>query len=73
MTSLYLAGRYVEPDGSAVLPITSPVTGEHLGDLPVATAAQVDEAVAAAAGRRWTTTATGRSTSAPTSATGSRR
>ena len=48
MTRLYVAGRYVEPDGSATLPFSSPVTGEHLGDLPVATPAQVDEAVAAA-------------------------
>ena len=48
MTRLFLAGRYVEPDGAEALPVISPVTGEHLGDLPVATPAQVDEAVAAA-------------------------
>ena len=47
-TRLYLAGRYVEPDGAETVPVVSPVTGETLGELPVATPAQVDDAVAAA-------------------------
>ena len=55
---LYVAGRYADGVGADVLPVISPVTGEHLADLPVATGDQVDEAVAAARRafedfRRW--------------------
>jgi len=45
---LFLAGRYVGPASDESVPVSSPVTGEHLADLPVPTAGQVDEAVAAA-------------------------
>jgi acyl-CoA reductase-like NAD-dependent aldehyde dehydrogenase len=55
---LYLAGRYVPDGGGDVFGVVSPVTGEHLADLPLASAEQVDEAVAAARRafedyRRW--------------------
>jgi acyl-CoA reductase-like NAD-dependent aldehyde dehydrogenase len=55
---LFLAGRYVGPDGEETVPVHSPVTGEHLADLPVPTGGQIDEAVAAARSafdgyRRW--------------------
>jgi succinate-semialdehyde dehydrogenase/glutarate-semialdehyde dehydrogenase len=45
---LFLAGRYTEGSGDAVDPIVSPVTGEHLADVPRPSADDVDEAVAAA-------------------------
>ena len=44
---LWLAGRYVDP-GQDVTAVTSPVTGEVIADLPLATDDQVDAAVAAA-------------------------
>ena len=44
---LWLAGRYVDP-GPDVTTVTSPVTGEVIADLPLATDDQVDAAVAAA-------------------------
>ncbi len=55
---LFLAGRYVDPASDESVPVRSPVTGEHLADLPVPTAGQVDEAVRAARAafedyRRW--------------------
>jgi succinate-semialdehyde dehydrogenase/glutarate-semialdehyde dehydrogenase len=45
---LFVAGRYVEPACDESVPVLSPVTGEHLADLPVPTAGQVDAAVMAA-------------------------
>jgi succinate-semialdehyde dehydrogenase/glutarate-semialdehyde dehydrogenase len=45
---LYLAGRYTAGAGETSLPVRSPVTGDHLADLPVADAADLDHAVAAA-------------------------
>lgn len=55
---LFLAGRYVDQAGDVSVQVSSPVTGEHLADLPVPTAGQVDEAVTAARAafeeyRRW--------------------
>ncbi|MFL1380301.1 MULTISPECIES: aldehyde dehydrogenase family protein [unclassified Nocardiopsis] len=44
---LYLAGRYVAGEGD-VVPVTSPVTGEHLADPAQPSGAQIDRAVAAA-------------------------
>jgi acyl-CoA reductase-like NAD-dependent aldehyde dehydrogenase len=47
--ALYVAGSYAEPlPDQQVNSVTSPVTGEHLADLPVPTSEQVDRAVAAA-------------------------
>src|SRR5690606_6220735 len=47
--ALYVAGSYAEPlPGQASVAVTSPVTGEHLADLPVPTSEQVDRAVEAA-------------------------
>lgn len=56
---LYLGGRFVPAAGDGHLPVTSPVTGEHLTDVPVAGRAEVDAAVAAARAafddyRHWT-------------------
>ena len=48
VAELYVAGTYVSGTGELVTPVRSPVTGEHLADLPVPAAAQVDGAVAAA-------------------------
>jgi acyl-CoA reductase-like NAD-dependent aldehyde dehydrogenase len=48
MSKLYIAGRHVDGASGTTVPVLSPVTGEHLADLPVASAAQLDEAVAAA-------------------------
>lgn len=58
-TKLYLAGRFVAADGDGHAPVVSPVTGDHLADLPVAGAAEADLAVAAARAafddyRHWT-------------------
>jgi acyl-CoA reductase-like NAD-dependent aldehyde dehydrogenase len=44
---LWVAGAYAEP-GADSTPVTSPVTGAHLADLPRATTTQLDVAVAAA-------------------------
>lgn len=44
---LWLAGHYVGPE-SETIPVTSPVTGEVIARLPLATDEQVDTAVAAA-------------------------
>jgi succinate-semialdehyde dehydrogenase/glutarate-semialdehyde dehydrogenase len=47
--ALYVAGTYAEPvSDQPTRPVTSPVTGELLADLPVATGDQIDRAVAAA-------------------------
>jgi acyl-CoA reductase-like NAD-dependent aldehyde dehydrogenase len=45
---LYLAGKFTPGSGTEMVPVRSPVTGEHLADLPVPVASEVDEAVAAA-------------------------
>jgi succinate-semialdehyde dehydrogenase/glutarate-semialdehyde dehydrogenase len=44
----YLAGAFVEPMSDEAVAVVSPVTGEHLSDLPTITADEVDRAVAAA-------------------------
>jgi len=47
--ALYVAGTYAEPAADQpTRPVTSPVTGEHLADLPVATTDQIDRAVTGA-------------------------
>ena len=45
---LFIAGSYVDGDTDEVITVHSPVTGEHLVDLPVPSEAQVDQAVDAA-------------------------
>ena len=45
---LFLAGHYVDGDTDEVITVHSPVTGEHLLDLPVPSEAQIDTAVGAA-------------------------
>ena len=45
---LFLAGHYVDGATDDVVTIHSPVTGEHLADLPVPSGDQVDQAVQAA-------------------------
>ena len=44
----YLAGTYSVGTAEGSVPVRSPVTGEHLADLPLAGAAEVDQAVKAA-------------------------
>lgn len=48
VAELYVAGAYVSGPGDGVAAVHSPVTGEHLADLPVPTADHLDRAVAAA-------------------------
>jgi acyl-CoA reductase-like NAD-dependent aldehyde dehydrogenase len=55
---LYLAGKFTPGAGTDVVPVHSPVTGEHLADLPVPASSDIDDAVAAARGafeeyRQW--------------------
>jgi acyl-CoA reductase-like NAD-dependent aldehyde dehydrogenase len=45
---LFIGGRWVEPAGSEVIEVFSPATGEKVGQTPLATAADVDAACAAA-------------------------
>jgi acyl-CoA reductase-like NAD-dependent aldehyde dehydrogenase len=45
---LFLAGQFVDGATDKAIAVHSPVTGEHLADLPVPSAGQVDDAVAAA-------------------------
>jgi len=45
---IYLAGEWTEGTGTEVHRVTSPVTGEHLADVPLATQGDIDRAVAAA-------------------------
>jgi acyl-CoA reductase-like NAD-dependent aldehyde dehydrogenase len=45
---LYIGGEWTEGTGSEVHELVSPVTGEHIATLPIASAADVDRAVAAA-------------------------
>lgn len=57
---LFIAGCYQDGTGDDVVAVTSPVTGEHLGDVPVPSAADVDRAVRAARSafyeyRQWST------------------
>lgn len=48
IAELYLAGKYSAGTGETLVPVRSPVTGEHLADLPVPSPADIDRAVAAA-------------------------
>jgi succinate-semialdehyde dehydrogenase/glutarate-semialdehyde dehydrogenase len=45
---LYLAGEWTEGTGTEVHELISPVTGEHIANVPLASPADVDRAVAAA-------------------------
>jgi acyl-CoA reductase-like NAD-dependent aldehyde dehydrogenase len=45
---LYIGGQWVESAGNDWYPVHSPATGELLGEIPMATAADVDRAVQAA-------------------------
>jgi acyl-CoA reductase-like NAD-dependent aldehyde dehydrogenase len=45
---LYLAGEWTEGTGDAVHELISPATGEHIANVPLASAADIDRAVAAA-------------------------
>ncbi|HEX5615085.1 MAG TPA: aldehyde dehydrogenase family protein [Acidimicrobiia bacterium] len=58
--SLFIAGEYTEGAARDSTPVVSPVTGAHLADLPVPTAADLGHAVAAARAafddyRHWST------------------
>jgi malonate-semialdehyde dehydrogenase (acetylating)/methylmalonate-semialdehyde dehydrogenase len=44
----YISGRWVEADGVETLGVTNPASGEALAQVPLSSAAQVDEAVRAA-------------------------
>jgi malonate-semialdehyde dehydrogenase (acetylating)/methylmalonate-semialdehyde dehydrogenase len=44
----FVGGRWVTSGATEHLPVTDPATGEHLGNVPLSTAADVDAAVAAA-------------------------
>jgi malonate-semialdehyde dehydrogenase (acetylating)/methylmalonate-semialdehyde dehydrogenase len=44
----YVGGRWRDPSGTEVLPVTNPASGEELGRLALSTAADVDAAVRAA-------------------------
>jgi succinate-semialdehyde dehydrogenase/glutarate-semialdehyde dehydrogenase len=45
---LYIAGEWTEGTGEDAYALHSPVTGEHIADIPVASRADIDRAVAAA-------------------------
>ena len=45
---LYLAGEWTEGTGTEHHELISPATGEHIADVPIASAADIDRAVAAA-------------------------
>ena len=45
---LYIGGKWVEPSTSDVIEVHSPATGEYVGKVPLAAAADVDAACAAA-------------------------
>ena len=68
---LFLAGAYVDGDTDDVVSLNSPVTGEHLADLPVPSRGQVDTAVAAARNGVRRLPALVSATSEPSSATAS--
>ncbi|MCB1247606.1 MAG: aldehyde dehydrogenase [Acidimicrobiia bacterium] len=44
----YLAGEWTEGTGDTVHPLVSPVTGEHIADIPIPSAVDVDRAIVAA-------------------------
>jgi succinate-semialdehyde dehydrogenase/glutarate-semialdehyde dehydrogenase len=46
---LHIAGQWLEADGRATLPVLNPATGEELGQLPLASPADLDRALVAAA------------------------
>ncbi len=46
--ALYIAGEWTEGSGTEAYELRSPVTGEHIADVPIASPADVDRAVAAA-------------------------
>ena len=45
---LYIDGEFTDGTGDDVYAVTSPVTGEHIANIPVASQADIDRAVAAA-------------------------
>jgi succinate-semialdehyde dehydrogenase/glutarate-semialdehyde dehydrogenase len=45
---IYLAGEWTEGTGDSVHELVSPVTGEHIANVPLASTADIDRAVAAA-------------------------
>ncbi len=45
---LYIGGEWTEGTGDSVHALISPATGEHIADVPMASAADIDHAVAAA-------------------------
>jgi acyl-CoA reductase-like NAD-dependent aldehyde dehydrogenase len=45
---LYIDGEFTEGTGNDVYEVTSPVTGEHIANIPVASPADIDRAVTAA-------------------------
>lgn len=45
---LFIGGKWTEPATSEVIEVHCPATGEYVGKVPLATAADVDAAVAAA-------------------------
>lgn len=45
---LYIDGEFTDGTGDDVYPVTSPVTGRHIANIPVASQADIDRAVAAA-------------------------
>lgn len=45
---LYIAGEWTEGTGDEVYALHSPGSGEHIADIPVASRADIDKAVAAA-------------------------
>lgn len=55
----FVDGRAIAGTGDGAIPVHSPVTGEHLADLPRAGAAELDAAVAAARRAQATWAATG--------------
>ncbi len=55
---LYIAGEWTEGTGNEAYALHSPVTGEHIADIPIASEGDIDRAVAAARGaqdeyRHW--------------------
>ena len=48
--NLYIGGQWVKPSGTGTIDVVNPTTGELLGSVPDALAADADAAVAAAAG-----------------------
>ncbi|MDH3308061.1 MAG: aldehyde dehydrogenase family protein, partial [Acidimicrobiia bacterium] len=45
---LFIAGEWTEGTGDEVYEIRSPVTGEHIANVPIASEADINRAVAAA-------------------------